>query len=71
MSRNAPPPLLPILFGKPQTFAMPTAEPTDARMNPQRVEKLFTFFFFIDSLSTGKPACFPIFTKFYYFKALL
>ena len=49
----------------------PTAEPTDARMNPQRVEKLLTFFFFIDSLSTGKPACFPVFTKFYYFKALL
>ena len=58
MSRKAPPPLLPILLGKPHTFAMPTAEPTDARMNPQRVEKLFTFFFFIVSLLTGKPPVF-------------
>ena len=44
MSRNAPPPLLPSLLGKPQTFAMPTAEPTDARIKPQRLAKLLVFF---------------------------
>ena len=31
MSKNAPPPLLPSLLGKPQTFAMPTAEPSEAK----------------------------------------
>ena len=46
MSKNAPPPLLPILFGKPQTFAMPTAEPTDARIKPHRLAKFLVFFMF-------------------------
>ena len=44
MSKNAPPPLLPSLLGKPQTFAMPTAEPTDAKINPQRLAKFLVFF---------------------------
>ena len=54
MSRNAPPPLLPILFGKPQTFAIPTAEPTDARMKPQRLAKLDVFFFISSPVSFCK-----------------
>jgi hypothetical protein len=37
------------LFGKPQTLAMPTAEPTDARIKPQRLAKLFVFFVFMCS----------------------
>jgi len=44
ISRKAPPPLLPILFGKPQTFAIPTAEPTDAKMKPHRLAKLRVLF---------------------------
>ena len=54
MSRNAPPPLLPILFGKPQTFAMPTAEPTDARIKPHRLAKCLVCLVFFMLLCPAK-----------------
>ena len=43
MSKKAPPPLLPILLGKPHTFAMPTAEPTEAKIKPHRLANLPAF----------------------------
>ena len=43
--KNAPPPLLPILAGKPHTFAMPTAEPTAESTKPQLLVNCLCLFF--------------------------
>ena len=39
--KNAPPPFAAILYGKPHTFAIPTAEPTHASINPHFVLNCF------------------------------
>jgi hypothetical protein len=49
--RKAPPPLLPILAGKPHTLAIPTADPTADSTKPQPLENCRLFLSELISIS--------------------